>query len=446
MSLTRTRLTFLMVFGVLSLVLLTACTTDASRIREANKAFRGITIPVISTPSIPTPFIVPSTGSSYVEAYPVFDNPQFPTIAPSTSIPIPTSSPTSIPTSSPTSIPTPFPTSTSVPTLTPPTATSVPSTPTPPPIEADISATSLEDGDCARSNFTDDEILSGNTVKFYDFVLLPCDGPWQFRVVSSFLVELDAGYIGYPSDEKFMSLAQDNCKRTYTLPFFPLFESWRLGDRTVHCIQMDMGIAHSDFARLDNIIDPYLVKVEECFNELDEGLAYEILSCAGEWQYRIVEIISLALLEEFPGDEYIWTRTLQDCDRRSSMYFLPTHETWIDEGARLIYCAQGGQGLSGYSLERIDRIVGEYKLNAGECYNEDTSYASPLVEIVACDGPWEYKILDRLILDRDGLYPEDLYFDTEVFNRCNRFYDYSLSPTQERWEAGIKYILCIQER
>ncbi len=311
MTVTRMGLTFI-VGVVFSLVLLTACNTDVSKIRDANEAARGVNLIQIKITPIATPIApILRAVQPYIEA----------TIFVPSPTPTPISSPTSI--STPTSSPTAFPTTVSS-TI----------------AEVNIGPFGLRDGDCARSEFADDEILEliNNAVEFDNFVLLPCDGPWQFRVVSSFLVESDADYI---SENKFILLAMNNCKRTYTLPFTPSFKSWSLGDRTVSCIQMDPGIPHSDFGRLDNITDAYSVRVEECFNELDEF---------------------------------------------------------------------------------------------------------QVVEVVLCEGPWQYRVLNKLVLDIDGPFPEDLYFDAEAFNSCNRFYDYFLAPAKEHWEAGIKYILCIQER
>ncbi|MCH7625706.1 MAG: hypothetical protein IIC83_07265 [Chloroflexi bacterium] len=288
---------------------------------------------------------------------------------------------------------------------------------------------------------TDSELNEGFDI--LEVTLVLCRGPWQMRVVSSFLVELDGSY---PASKTFNILALENCDRSFNFPLVPSPESWSLSDRTVICAQKVFGIPHSDLDKLDNIINPYLVEIGECFNSLNEGTGYEILSCTEKWQYRIVGMIPLDSLNEFPGDEFVKGEAIRNCDRRGSLYFPPTLESWEDYNDRFIYCVQEGQGLAGYSQERLDQIVDISKLNAGECFNENDQYAIPLVEIVSCEGPWQSRLLNSFIVELEGPYPGESYFAEQAFDRCDRLYDFYLMPVPEQWDVGYRSIDCIQTR
>ena len=98
------------------------------------------------------------------------------------------------------------------------------------PLEAEISVLNLRDGDCIISifpNYVDE-------VDIESVRIVPCSGPWQHRVLSSFIIA-DSNY--YPGFDFFSRQALARCDRRYTVLIYPTRDSWKHGDRTVNCLQ-----------------------------------------------------------------------------------------------------------------------------------------------------------------------------------------------------------------
>ena len=167
-----------------------------------------------------------------------------------------------------------------------PIATAAPLTPNPTATEtsgqlsAELQVTEVTEGDCINSTLH--EGISIETV-----VIVVCSGPWEYRVLGLF--EIDS-QDGYPEETLFASRAFENCDRRYSSHFYPDQESWRLGDRTVNCLQGSFGISVVDPAKLDLLVGVDTLELGECFDEALEtgGVLIELVDCSGPWEYRVL--------------------------------------------------------------------------------------------------------------------------------------------------------------
>ena len=81
---------------------------------------------------------------------------------------------------------------------------------TPPKLEADISIFDVRAGDCVEDTFPE----SGEAQRIN---IVSCTGTWDFRVLSSFVVEYD----DFPEDEFFTADSVKRCDRRFSYTFFP---------------------------------------------------------------------------------------------------------------------------------------------------------------------------------------------------------------------------------
>ena len=70
--------------------------------------------------------------------------------------------------------------------------------------------------------------------------LIDCSGEWKYRVLSSVVV---ADSPVYPGEDHFSTLAGEQCDRRFTEFLYPTSESWAMGDRTISCLQGDFGLS-----------------------------------------------------------------------------------------------------------------------------------------------------------------------------------------------------------
>jgi hypothetical protein len=66
------------------------------------------------------------------------------------------------------------------------------------------------------------------------------------------------------------------------------------------------------------------------------------------------------------------------------------------------------------------------------------------IDVVSCGGNWDYKVLDTLVVDRSGTYPEVNYFEQLAYDRCPSESELYLYPFPELWELGDRTINCLQ--
>ena len=231
-----------------------------------------------------------------------------------------------------------------------------------------------------------------------------------------------------------------------TVTFYPLQESWILGDRTVSCLQESFGLSVVDPDKLDRLVRVNTVKVGECFSEVPETgrLLAELVNCSGPWEYRVLGLFKVDELDEYPGEGYFETRAYEDCDRRYSYLLHPLQESWI-LGDRTVSCLQESFGLSVVDPDKLDRLVGVNTVNVGECFSEVPETGGLLAELVNCSGPWEYRVLGLFKVDELDEYPGEGYFETRAYEDCDRRYSYLLHPLQESWILGDRTVSCLQE-
>ena len=107
-----------------------------------------------------------------------------------------------------------------------------------------ISVFELGDGDCL--DFTNRNVE-----------LVPCTGEWEYRVLGSFVVDLEGQY---PGDDYFAQEVKYKCDLRYTYYMRPTVELWRQGERVVSCFQQNYDLAATDPERLEagaEVLIPY---------------------------------------------------------------------------------------------------------------------------------------------------------------------------------------------
>ena len=371
-----------------------ACESDAQRVRATNEA----------APAIPTS--APTTST-------------FPTQSPS-----PVIQPTA--TLAPTIPPTP----------TVPLTPTLESTPEPTSLSAEIKSIDVQDGDCIVSTL--EEGISIETV-----VIVPCSGQWQFRALDSFEV---LGQAGYPGQGFFEEQAFEKCDRRYTFFLFPLVDGWMAGERTVNCLQDSFGLSIADPTKLDRLVSQSRLIDGECIKSapITDDLRVEVVSCSGNWEFRVLNAFTVERTGRFPGDDFFSTLTNERCDRRSSSQFIPSDDTWL-LGDRTIICLQDGFGLSATDPAKLDRLVSTTALMAEECFNEapETSYI--LVELLSCSADWEFRVLNAFTVERTGRFPGDDFFSALAGERCDRRSSSQFIPSDDTWLWGDRTIICIQD-
>ena len=314
-------------------------------------------------------------------------------------------------------------------------------TPTPTPLSATIDYVDIQDGDCIDST-----IEQGVTIE--SVVIVPCSGSWQYRAVNSFTVENSNGY---PGEDFFARVARERCDRSFTDFLYPLRESWEafgglLAHRVVNCLQQSFGLSASDPLKLDRLVSPDYLEVEECYNDVPEtgGLQVELVGCSGDWEYRVLNSFAVADSLTYPGEDHFSTISLERCDRRFNYFFYPLRESW-GLGDRTLICLQESFGLSATNPSKLDRLVSASRLDIGECYNEDPETGGLMVELVGCSGDWEYRVVSSFNVADSLRYPGEDHFSLLALEQCDRRFTYLLHPTRETWASGDRTVNCLQE-
>ena len=272
--------------------------------------------------------------------------------------------------------------------------------------------------------------------------LVDCSADWEYRVLSSFTV---ADAPNYPGEDHFILLAGKQCDRRSVDFLFPTSESWALADRTLNCLQEGFGLAVSNPAKLDRLVDPYRLDTGECYNEAPEtgGLMVELVDCSGDWEHRLLSSFAVADAPNYPGEDHFDLLAAERCDRRFTEFLFPASELWT-LGDRTISCLQESFGLSASDPAKLDRLVALYRLDAGECYNEAPETGGLRVELVDCSVNWELQVVDVFSVPATGAFPGDAYFLDQADAKCPTPWDYFYPPDSHSWGLGDRKVMCIR--
>ena len=167
-----------------------------------------------------------------------------------------------------------------------------------------------------------------------------------------------------------------------------------------------------------------------------------IVPCDGEWQYRVVDSFD-AVGESYPSEIEFGRQAFDNCDQHYTFILFPEEEAWSSTlwPHRQVDCLQESFGLSLTDPAKLDRLVGWDSLRIGECLSEAPETADLLVEIVPCNGQWQYRVLNSF--DAVGSnYPSEVEFQRQASANCDRHYTYILYP-EEIWPDWR--VDCLQE-
>ena len=197
--------------------------------------------------------------------------------------------------------------------------------------EERISTQRLKIGDCIKSTIPE-------RVEIENVVLVPCDGKWQYRVVDSFPIWSD----NYPSLSEFRRLGFTECDQRFSYIMHPGEEAWSAkdsSDKSIECLQESFGLSLTDRGKLDRMVSDSSLQAGECFNDVPETeyRQVELVTCLGNWEYQVVEVISIPSDIPYPNDSYFKARADLDCDARTDNFIFPSLYTW-EGGNRNIIC------------------------------------------------------------------------------------------------------------
>ena len=93
-------------------------------------------------------------------------------------------------------------------------------------------------------------------------------------------------------------------------------------------------------------------------------------------------------------------------------------------------------------IAEIDAI----DLQDGDCINSTLPEGIHVesVEIVTCDEPWQYRVLNTLEVSQSGTYPGEVVFTREALANCDKRSSWWLYPTSESWNQGDRAVSCLQ--
>ena len=268
--------------------------------------------------------------------------------------------------------------------------------------------------------------------------LVPCDSDWQLRLLNSFNVSGS----NYPSDIEFEQYTYSNCDRRYTYTFLPTDDAWATGlshHRKVHCLQESFGLSVSDPGKLDRLVSWTSLQSGECFNDALEtdDLQVELVPCAGEWQYRVLNSFAVGG-SILPSEMELDRQAFAECDPRYTLTLFP-QESWPDWH---VTCLQESFGLSLTDSEKLDHLVSLVSLEAGQCFREAPETMDLQVEMVDCQRDWDYQVVNVISVTPGSEYPGNSYFDGRAELDCHASSDTYFSPTAETWAIGDHQILC----
>ena len=176
--------------------------------------------------------------------------------------------------------------------------------------------------------------------------------------------------------------------------------------------------------------------------ELEE---VELVSCSEQWEGRVISSFLTKADGNFPGSGFFPMEASSACDRRYHLPIFPTEESWL-EGDRSINCVQLSFGLPPGSVSRIDNLLESKALLPSECFLDASDLDEDIIEIVPCDGDWEYRVLNNVGIEEQGNYPTETFLGNLALDRCDRRFSSWYEPTFDSWNQGDRVITCLQER
>ena len=186
----------------------------------------------------------------------------------------------------------------------------------------------------------------------------------------------------------------------------------------------------------------------DCINSrIPEGIDIEsvvIVPCNTSWQYRALSSFEVDDLVRYPGEASFTRRAYEECDRRFSYTLFPTEESWT-LGDRSVTCLQESFGLSAADPAKLDRLVNNYRLNAGDCFNEAPETDEALVELVNCSSDWQFRALKIFVVDDTSRYPGEDTLSLRAQHECDRRSTNFRFPPADSWAAGGRTVTCLQE-
>ena len=106
------------------------------------------------------------------------------------------------------------------------------------------------------------------------------------------------------------------------------------------------------------------------------------------------------------------------------------------------------------SNEDRPQKISVFDLRTGDCYNEPDLLATDegeslelnRVELVSCDGPHDFEVLQLVFVDHEkgAPYPGEAYFDDLFISECPLEANYLIFPVEESWELGDRVLNCLQ--
>ncbi len=190
------------------------------------------------------------------------------------------------------------------------------------------------------------------------------------------------------------------------------------------------------------------LKEGDCIDStLPEGVSIEtveIVVCAGEWQYRVLNSFEVAGADHYPGERYFSRRAEESCDRRFTYFLYPLSDSW-NLGERTVDCLQHSFGLAVDDPDKLDRLVNSTLLAVGECFNEAPETGGQSVELVECSGEWDFKVLASFEVPDYDAYPGDDYFSEQANERCDSRHSSILYPLAETWDLEDRTVSCLQD-
>ena len=85
-------------------------------------------------------------------------------------------------------------------------------------------------------------------------------------------------------------------------------------------------------------------------------------------------------------------------------------------------------------------------IEEGDCINSTLPEGITIesVVIVVCSGPWQYRALNSFEVEGHDSHPGEHVISQLAYERCDRRFNYMLSPLQKSWDLGYRTVDCLQ--
>ena len=65
--------------------------------------------------------------------------------------------------------------------------------------------------------------------------------------------------------------------------------------------------------------------------------------------------------------------------------------------------------------------------------------------IVDCNGSWDGRVINSFVIEANGIYPGNAFFEQQAIDKCDRHSSYLFMPTEESWSSKDRTVTCLQE-